>query len=235
MKNIQIIISVFLYIMIQASLNAQIRTPELDKQAEIIEPVGFNPSRSYPLLVIVPPTTMTTRNYYNYYLRHENFDNVLIMLLPGTYYSGDYLPNFAGFVGWFNEMFQREFDKVFNNYKIDMNKISICGYSLGGDLTWALNALNPDLFCGIHVGGSRCSYPVSANNLAKMRSRGFRAAFYMGGSDSSARINGNKNARDLMNNSGIEVRYEESAGSNHENIADQYFTINLKWITGTNE
>ncbi|NBF39418.1 MAG: hypothetical protein GVY14_03285, partial [Spirochaetes bacterium] len=95
-----------------------------------------------------------------------------------------------------------ELDSVLENYSADPDRIYLGGYSLGGDLSWALSVRNPELFAGAVIAGSRTSYPVDTATLETLRSRGFRGSFLIGNRDSPARYDGINRSRNAFADTG---------------------------------
>lgn len=101
------------------------------------------------------------------------------------------------------------------NYKIDKNKIILIGYSLGGDLSWAITNRYPEKFKGAIISGSRCGYSEKGmiNRLAKKNAKYFIA---MGEHESDARMKGAKYAQTRLNNAKIANKFELIKEAGHD-------------------
>lgn len=136
-----------------------------------------------------------------------------ILLLPaGRPTAEHYLPDFMAFVNWYEERLLDDLAYLLENYSADPERIFLGGYSLGGDLSWALSVRNPSLFAGAVIAGTRASHPATADALTALRERGFRGAFLIGDREDPARYNGINHARALFAASEIEHRYAEYPG-----------------------
>lgn len=136
-----------------------------------------------------------------------------ILLLPAGRPTADqYLPDFLTFVAWYEERLLDDLAYLLDNYSADPERVYLGGYSLGGDLSWALSIRNPSLFAGAVIAGTRASHPATEESLATLRARAFKGAFLIGDREDRARYNGINYARSLFAASGIEHRYSEYPG-----------------------
>lgn len=207
----------------------QIRQSYFDERAEIILPESYNPSHDYPLLVFLPFTTGTSRDY----LRGKEAllaKNEYIILLPaGRPLRGHYLPDFRSYIAWFEESLFRDIDYYSSLYSIDRKRMVLAGFSLGGDLSWALAARNPSLFAGIVISGTRCSYPLTDDAAAAMRERDFRVSFFIGRNELQARSEGMSRARDRIDDMNIEYRFESVPGG-HTSGSNEKIVASVLWV-----
>jgi len=230
MKEMKLIYLLLLFLfLVSTGIFGQTRQPYFDERAEIILPENYNKSKEYPLLVFLPYTTGTSRDF----LRGKQTllaDNEYIILLPaGRPQRDHYLPDFRSYIAWYEESLFRDINDYSTRYSIDRDKIVLAGFSLGGDLSWALAARNPGMFAGIVISGTRCSYPLTDEAAARMRERDFRVSFFIGQSELLARSEGMQRARDRIDDQNIEYRFESISGG-HTSGPDEKIVASILWI-----
>jgi len=220
----------FLFIaLFSTGIFGQTRQLYFDERAEIILPENYDPSQDYPLLIFLPYTTGTSRDF----LRGKETllaKNEYIILLPaGRPLRDHYLPDFRSYITWFEESLFRDIEYYSLRYSIDKQRIVLVGFSLGGDLSWALAARNPSIFSGIVISGTRCSYPLSDDAAAAMLERNFRVSFYIGENELQARSEGMQRARDRIDNQNIDYRFETVPGG-HTSGSNERIVSSIIWV-----
>jgi len=190
-----------------------LRPAYLDARAEVILPVGYRRSVDYPVFVVLPPTG----TYASSIAARLGFDaerqrDFVLILPPGRPTRDEYGPDFPAFVAWYEERVLSDLSSVLQEYSTDPDRVYIGGYSLGGDLSWALSARNPDVFAGAVMAGTRASYPITPEALAALSSNRFRGAFLIGDREDPVRHRGINAARALYEAAGIDHRYAEYPG-----------------------
>lgn len=182
---------------------AQTRAAYFDQPARVVLPDSYSSERSYPLLVFLPFTTGTAEQFFERHRPYVPSEEVIVLLPPGRPQRDDYLPDFIRYIGWYEQMLLSQIEQVAREYSVDRDRIALGGFSLGGDLTWALMLRNPDLLAGAVMAGTRTSYPADRAALERLRSRNVRAAFYIGDRELTARISGIQRAYDTLQQAGI--------------------------------
>lgn len=198
-----------------APVFAQTRAPYLDEEAEVLVPKNYNKGRSYPLLVWLPYTGGTAEYFFRKHKDYLPLDEVLVLLPQGAPASTDYLPNFIAYVGWYEERLLSDIARVREMYNVDGERIAIGGFSLGGDLSWALINRNPSLFSGAVMAGTRASYPSKKEDLKILKARNFTASFFIGSAEDPNRYSGINRAATLLKDAGIPTYYEEIPEGRH--------------------
>ena len=190
-----------------------VRPAYFSQEAEVLLPAGYRRNRTYPVFVVLPPTgALATDVVRHYGLDPERQERFILLLPRGGPTRDEYLPDFMGFVAWYEERVLTDIEAVLENYRADPDRIYLGGYSLGGDLSWALSVRNPDVFAGAVIAGSRTSHPVEETALMLLRERGFRAAFLIGNREDPLRYRGINVAREHFEDAGITHTYEEYRG-----------------------
>lgn len=207
-------LTVFLVLTTAIGISANdVRPAYLSREAEVRLPAGYRRNRTYPVFVVLPPTGVEpSRIVRSYGLDPERQDQFILLLPPGGPTRDEYLPDFPGFVAAYEERVLADIAALLENYRVDPDRIYLGGYSLGGDLSWALSVRNPDVFAGAVIAGSRTSHPVEETALMLMQERGFRAAFLIGNREDPLRYRGINVARGHFEDAGITHTYEEYRG-----------------------
>ncbi|MFP4644215.1 MAG: hypothetical protein ACLFM0_07660 [Spirochaetales bacterium] len=197
-------------------LYAQTRSPHFDNPGEIVLPENYEEDGEHPLLVLLPYTGGTAEEQARAFGIEPGEQEDVVLLLPeGSFVSSDYLPDFLSFVEWFEERLYKDISEAAETYSIDTGRIYLAGYSLGGDMSWALSVRNPEDFSGALVAGSRSSHPVPDQAVDVLADEGFRAAFLIGDSDTQNRYEGIQYAHSLLEEGNVDTFYSEYDGG-HE-------------------
>lgn len=98
--------------------------------------------------------------------------------------------------------------------KIDTARVYLTGFSIGGDLSWAIALRNPTKIRGAIVMSSRASY--RATSYASLVSGKARFVFAIGSSDDASRIKGIKDAAALLKGQKIASLYCEIPKATHQ-------------------
>ena len=197
-------------------LHGQNRSGYFDKPGQIVLPENYDEAREYPLLILLPYTGGTAEEKARAFGFEPGDQEDAVLLLPkGRFNASDYLPDFLSFVDWFEERLYSDISEAVETYSIDPGRIYVGGYSLGGDVSWALSVRNPEDFAGAIIAGSRSSHPVRNDSVETLAASGFRAAFLIGDSDTPNRYNGLNYAHGLLEQGGVETFYREYQGG-HE-------------------
>ncbi len=193
---------------------SQVRPVYFDRSAEVVLPVGYRSDRQYPVFVVLPPTGARASHMARRMGLDPERQSEFILVFPaGRPLRSEYLPDFVRFVEWYEERLFADLDRVFDNYNANPSEVYLGGYSLGGDLSWALSARNPDRFAGAVMAGTRTSYPVNDATLQRMRESGYRGAFLIGTREDRARYDGINYVRNRLERAGVENRYAEYPGA----------------------
>ncbi|MFP4509751.1 MAG: hypothetical protein ACLFNQ_06440 [Spirochaetaceae bacterium] len=192
---------------------AQTRSAVFDTPSRIVLPEDYSTDSVFPVVVFLPYTNGDSEEQARAFgFRPGEHTGSVIVLPPGRFSTDDYLPDFLSFVEWYEERLLADLEELERSHSIDSARIVLAGYSLGGDLAWALSVRNPSLFAGAVVGGSRSSYPVGGGVLQELVENSFRGAFLIGAGDSPQRFDGLNLARTRLEDAGGEVLYREYPG-----------------------
>ncbi len=189
----------------------------------VILPPGYDASRAYPALVLMPYTDRTALHMFNwgiYDAYHRRGENSFVIIMPPGQGSS---ANWSG-TGWeslvneYGAYIQQDLEPVAAKYNVDPNRMVIGGFSLGGDLSWTLSLRNPAIFSGAIVMGSMSNHR-DAQNAQTLAARNFRYFMVMGGYD------GNRSsmysALDSLDQQNIDYHYEEVSNAGHGDLPEQ--------------
>jgi predicted esterase len=197
----------------------------------VVLPPDHNPKMRYPILIALPYTggtaTKFIRSYMGYWKSRKSLKlgfklmlrkfyprrrirkkrGFILLLPPGVGSTRHHRwRGFRAAIVKFEKHIRTALARVTKIHKVDRNRVVLSGFSLGGDLSWALSLRNPQLISGAIIMGSRCSYRKrhAAKQLAARRVRFFLA---MGGQEKTVRIKGMRRAKRLLDKAGVKYRY----------------------------
>ena len=219
---------------------------ELVERSLVLTPANYDPKKKYPVLFILPPTTQTATIFIEIYVgsladqktRQQTFNDLtagiaqdfILVLPPGYGSTQDHTgPGFSNCIGRYDACIKNELAKLETEYGIDTTKLYLAGFSLGGDLTWALTQRNPGMFKGGVVMGSRCSsYKEGSMKILTQN----KAKFYfgMGGLEDEVRMKGSTNARAKLKAAAIVFNYYEIPEAGHEPLPLDKFKEALNFV-----
>lgn len=191
----------------------------------VILPASYSKENSYPALILLPFTGGTAADLFDGDFAEQyqsRTTNPFIVILPaGQGSANDY--NRPGAFGTTIERYERLVRSALSaltpKYNIDASRVAIGGYSLGGDLSWALSLRNPGLFQGTIVIGSLSSYR-NASNMPRLAANNSRFFMIMGEQDE--RLREMRSAVSELARYNVIHRFETVPGADHYNIFRQY-------------
>lgn len=204
-----------------------------DDGTRIVLPPGYVPNRSWPAVVFLPATDGTAPDLYRYYAaRHEAQGGFIAILPPGSSSAADYSSGerFTETIAMWNERVVATLRRHQRAFAIETERVALAGFSLGGDLSWALSLASPEAFCGAVVMGSRCGFRAS-HSLDVLAFRGYRFALLRGADEASARIAGMEAARRLLEEQGIPNMFDEVPGE-HVRAPPEVFMGAVDFVLG---
>ncbi len=221
--------------LVSIRVHAQQRSTYFDEPGELILPSDYDSDERYPLMVFLPYTGGTSSEQARAFGVEPGEQEGFAVLLPeGRFERSDYLPDFLSFVSWFEERLYRDVSNAVDEYSIDPGQVYVGGYSLGGDLSWALSVRNPDDFAGAVVAGSRSSHPADHAAVERLAEHGFRAALLIGDRDAPDRRRGLGAARRILEAGDVEIMYAEYEGA-HELPPQALAVEALEFISANGE
>ena len=208
--------------------------------ATLLVPASYDPSRSYPVLVVLPYTGGTAENFLEYYLfseynpqrtLQEKWERSLrayypnarrrkarayIILVPeGVGSRKDHSAvGFERAILRYEARIEAGLREAEQRYHIDRSRIVLAGHSLGGDLAWAITLRHPERYAGAFISGSRTSYREDgkANVLAQ---RPMRYFFAMGETEAALRMKGLDRTLLELEGHGVNFSFRRTPGVGH--------------------
>lgn len=225
----------------------------------IVFPDGYQKNKSYPAVYLLPYTGGTASDLLSMWAgwQKEPVEQKVQKLLNILYPESDereskafmtILPPEVGAVdgdgSWdgFQTTITRWEKRVKNDlaslapaYGIDAGKIVVAGFSLGGDLSWALALRNPDLFCGAVVMGSHLSYGWELNwkkdpGIARLEQNGFRFALIMGANEDDFRVEGFNEGKARLATTRVKHIYKVMPDKAHKAATPDILKASLDYI-----
>jgi pimeloyl-ACP methyl ester carboxylesterase len=194
--------------------DAQVRPSFFDQPSEV-RVIGGNPApgETLPVVVFLAATNGTSAGQMEWLGRAVPFQRYIAVLPPGQPTTAHYLPRFGSYVGWMEDRLDTDLTALRARLPVDATRIYLCGFSLGGDTSWALLARRPELYRGAVVIGARSSARARGNALETMRTRGVRVAFAIGQDDDATRRTGIERTHQSMVTARVPSRLDHYAGT----------------------
>lgn len=194
--------------------HAQVRPSFFDRPSEV-RVVGGDPApgETLPVVVFLAATNGTSAGQMEWLGRAVPFARYIAVLPPGQPTTAHYLPRFGSYVGWMEQRLDTDLTALRARLPVDASRIYLCGFSLGGDTSWALLARRPELYRGAVVLGARSSARARGNALGVMRTRGVRVAFAIGQDDDATRRTGIERTHQAMVTARVPTRLDYYPGT----------------------
>ncbi|MEK7667479.1 MAG: hypothetical protein AAB409_02405 [Gemmatimonadota bacterium] len=233
-------------------------TLSAQENSTIVLPPGYDSTRSYPAVVLLPFTGGGAPRLLSAYaaqagLRSRARDSAeqqLAALLGYMYPQGAGREAFAVMLsgGWGREedyatadawsaTIVRYEDEILADlsvfaarHSLDTTRIVLAGYSMGGDLAWALSLRNPRRFRGAIVMGSRASYRTAASRMTVLAAREARYFFTVGDHEEPVRLEGARAAAGLLERHGVAHRLRVIPETGHDPAPLEEFEQALRFV-----
>ncbi len=181
----------------------QARPPYLDEPVKL-EIIGrLEAGEKYPLVIFLPFTTGSASIYYSRVAPYVGLENYLAIIPQGAVETGDYLPDFFSYIKWYEQRLLTDLQEIMKNYPVDPARIYVTGFSVGGDLSWALMIRRKELLAGALILGSRCSYAPTQKDLKYLKEHKKRIVLLIGNEDLPERVRGMEAASKLSEKNGL--------------------------------
>ena len=208
---------------------ARSRASEAPAPSRVVLPYGYDPSERYPVVVMLPASNGTAEAMWRSY---PSLGDVVTVLAAGTGTTDDYrTPEiWERTIERYEGQLRADLARLFATTRVDTARVVLAGFSMGGDLAWALTVRNPALIKGAVVMGSRMSYPGTAEELATIKSRRDRFVIIMGERDEEVRRRGAEAANRLLTSLGTPHRYVDVPDLNHLRAPAGVFRQALEYV-----
>ena len=146
--------------------------------------VGSAPAgERLPLLIVLPATGASAADVYAALAPHVGLPAYVAMLPAGVPARRDYSYDFDGYVRRYERRVEKDLEAARARGDIDEASIYVAGFSLGGDLSWAMLARRPDRFRAALIMSSGCSARFTPAAAEVLRRGGKRVVFVVGDGD----------------------------------------------------
>ncbi len=197
----------------------------------VVVPARYDAGARYPVLVMLPASNGTAEAMLRAYPAPGD---VLIVLAAGTGSGADYRTNeiWARTIERYERQLHADLAALAASGRADTARVVLAGFSMGGDLAWALALRNPTLVRGAVVMGSRMSYPGQQRDIAALALKGARFAVIMGADEEGTRLAGARAATRLLASWDLPYVYREVPGLAHLRPGADVFAEALAFVLG---
>ena len=187
--------------------------------------------RSDTLLVLFPPTGNTAKGIYDALYRSQVNPPITVLLAAGRGKTADYVDGeaWALSVKRYEQQLAADLDAL-RGLGLRPSRIYLGGYSLGGDLAWALIQRDPRAYDGALILSSRATWRNAAAPLA-LAQRQTRFFFSIGETDTELRLGDQAEAREELRKTGVPLRFESLSGG-HQPPPAATFKTGLDYLLG---
>src|SRR5262249_36594596 len=132
-------------------------------------PSGYDSSRNYPVVVMLPASNGTAEAMLREYAPPGD---VVVVVSAGLGSTDDYRTNeiWARTIERYERQLKADLDLLAAGH-VDTSRVVLAGFSMGGDLAWALAVRNAARVRGAVVMGSRMSYRGPPGAPRELRDR----------------------------------------------------------------
>jgi predicted esterase len=191
---------------------------ELPSGAQMVYQPAAAPAQRYTPVVLLPYTGGSAQDLYrwkyrDYFNRHGKPGVSFILPQKAGDFS-DYKTGsaWARTVGNWEAELQSVLNEAAAQLPLDRDRVVLAGFSMGGDMAWALMQRQPERYAGAVIMGSRCTWRESGSP-EKLADSAVRVAFSVGDKEREARRRGAQLARSLLEKFGVLVRWDNVPGS----------------------
>lgn len=163
-------------------------TQTLSNGAVLLRPYRFEPNKPYVLVVMLPFTGGNASQLYNAAFNfsfHAQKTQFVLALQPETASAADYNTGaaWADTIARYEVSVKTTMDAVANEAQLKPLQTILAGYSVGGDLSWALLQRKTDWFDGAIVMGSRSTYRGGKKAMQQLKAKQAAVYFVIGSQD----------------------------------------------------
>jgi predicted esterase len=225
----------------------------------VVLPPDYDPGYAYPVVEILPATGSTAATLLQMFLVRVGLGRfadepaerevaalrpylftdsgrarrgVILILARGRGSFDDYrTPDaWARTIARYERQVLADLAAVAASHRVDTARLVVAGFSLGGDLSWAIALRHPRVLRGAIVMASRVSYrPDPADATAITRS-GARFFLTMGDADDRTRQRMAREAAETLGRWGVPHRLEILHGAGHEPAPPEVFARALDFV-----
>ncbi len=233
--------------------------PHGENAGEVVLPPDYDPAHAYPVVEVLPATGSTAAALLQIYLVRvglgrladqppaqqlaalapylfpdsgDDRKGVILVLVHGRGSSDDYRSAQAWerTISRYEQRVLADLRAVAAAHRVDTSRQIVAGFSLGGDLSWAIALRNPRVIHGAIVMASRATYrPDDAGAGAVMNSPA-RFFLTMGDADQGTRQRLARAAARTLDAWGVPNRFRLLPGVGHEPAPPAIFAEALRFV-----
>lgn len=133
--------------------------------------------------------------------------------IPRDYSTAD---GFAKMVEGYERRVLSAYAALTSTYRVDTARVFLTGFSIGGDVSWAVALRNPSKIRGAILQSSRASARAQSSAYSALLSGKARFAFAIGDKDEASRIKGARDAAALLKGLKIPSVFCLTPGATHQ-------------------
>jgi predicted esterase len=226
---------------------------------EVVLPPDYDPGHAYPVVEILPATGSTAATLLQMFLVRVGLGRyadepperqvaelrpylfpgtgrarrgVILILARGRGSSDDYrTPQaWARTIARYERQVLADLSAVAATHRVDTARQVVAGFSLGGDLSWAIALRHPQVLRGAIVMASRVSYRPDRAEAGAVARAGVRFFLTMGDADDRIRQRMAREAAETLDSWGVPHRLEILHGAGHEPAPPDVFARALDFV-----
>jgi dienelactone hydrolase len=226
---------------------------------EVVLPPDYDPARAYPVVEVLPATGSTAEALLQIYLVRVGLGRladrppaeqlaalapylfadagrdrrgVIVVLVRGRGSAEDYRTprEWEHTIARYERQVLADLRAVAAAYRVDASRQIVTGFSLGGDLSWAIALRNPRVIHGAVVMASRATYRPDDAGASAVRSSRVRFVLTMGDADQGQRQRLARAAAHTLDGWGVPNRIMMLHGVGHEPAPPDVFAQALAFV-----
>jgi predicted esterase len=231
----------------------------VSRAGTVVLPPDYDPARAYPVVEILPATGSTAGTLLQIYLSRVGLGRLyaappgqqlaalrpylfpdtsriargcIFILVHGRGSADDYRTGqaWARTVARYEAQVLADLRAVAATRRVDATRMAVAGFSLGGDLAWAITLRNPGILHGAIVMASRATYRPTQDDASLLASRGVRVFMTMGDTDDGTRQRLAGAAAQSLDRWGVSHRFRLLPGVGHEPASPEVFAQALEFV-----
>lgn len=203
---------------------------ELGGPSRIEFPRNATRAKKYPVVVFLPATGAEASMYYDLY--QEVFSELppfISIITPEAATEKDWSSQgFEAATYRYENRILADLERLKRQGVADTSRVIIFGFSMGGDIGWALVQRYPEVFSGAILGGTRTSWSEKGS-IAKLKDSERKLFFVMGTDERADRLNGLNATLKALGQNGVDFRYERTPGA-HVRPTPELFAEGINFL-----
>ena len=226
---------------------------------QVVLPPDYDPARAYPVVEILPATGSTAATLLQMFLVRVGLGRfadeplgaqvaalrpylfpeagrarrgVILVFARGRGSFDDYrtAQAWARTIARYERQVLADLGAVAQTHRVDAKRLVLAGFSMGGDLSWAIALRHPEVVHGAIVMASRATYRPDPAGASAVMSAGTRFFLTMGDADQRIRQRLARAAARTLGEWGVPHRFETLHGARHEPAPPEVFGKALDFV-----